>query len=261
MALGLALLACGGVALAAGEDSFVPDWTKGQKWYVESRRVPMTLEGDSAAPKPEFAPPMLWEYSVAAVRDTGGLRYYQIVVKESVGKDVSRAGLVFIAQLGAAGRPKLLTLAKATFESPFRGTTRRVTHDYRAEVGGPHPVMTTESLIPVEIPCFSAASFGATTVTTFDVTDMSGGLPFARDIVQSIRRSTAATRSVTEPLAFRGPVEPIRVAVEADAARDLEVLLERPSDGAVVHQIWNPAQPWWLYSRSHAGVSRLVRKP
>jgi hypothetical protein len=96
--------------------------------------------------------------------------------------------------------------------------------------------------------------------TTFDVTEFVGGLPFARDLQQTVSRAAGSRRRPeVESLSFRGPKEPIRLKVKADAAQNLDYVMSRPSDGAAAHQIWNPAFPWFLYSRNDGGVAYLVK--
>ncbi len=246
-------------ASAGAEPGFVPGGMKGQKWQVEARYTMMDLGGDNARPSDELSPPSRWEYTVANVKDAGQLRYYQLVVKAASGKDPRRSGLIFIASLGKDGRPQTLALAKATFENPVRGVLSKTTRDYRRESGGPHPVLCEDSLIPCDAPCFSRESHGPSVSTTFEVTEIAGGLPFARDILQTISRAAGLKHApAVEPIKFRGPQEPIRPRVKADPARNLDFMLSRPSDGAAAHQIWNPAFPWFLYGRSDGGVAYLV---
>ncbi|MBI2944399.1 MAG: hypothetical protein HYY25_09365 [Candidatus Wallbacteria bacterium] len=260
---GLGWMALAAVCAGWAAEPFpVPEWREGDCWFVESRRVVLSLHGSTPRPSEQASPATTWEYRVASVRTKGALKYYQVLARDSAGRDPRRAGFIFLSRLDPAGRPHGLALASATFESPVKGRLQRLSRDYRKDGAAPSPVVGEDSLIPADFPLFDATSTPATTAVTFEVTEMLGGLPFARDVMQAVRAPAAGARYPREEaLLFQGPREPIAPKVATDPDRDVEWVLSRPADGALVHQIWSPGRPWAIYSRSQLGISYLVEPP
>jgi len=226
------------------EGQFRPRWQVGDSWVVETSSRPVqarTDENNEADPvKVE------WKFTVAKVEKVGAHDCFRVEVVALPDADVQPRTVLWVDQ-------KALALRRLQTQERVPGGFSSSTESYDFGDGQPAPVCGSLTVLPIDLPMFVAGKSGGK--QTFNYTFAAGGAKRAPSDVGfevGIEQSIAAVK----PDKVKGLLPP-------DFRRDLAtkpvVEVHLKTSERNVRQIWQPGQPWPVYSNNGQTVSRLVK--
>ncbi len=245
------LLACLGpprLALAAQADPPAvltqPSWKVGDSWVVETSTP--CIQNRSAATE---AKPLRvrWEFRVAKVEPLAGQDCYKIEVQCLAKGRLRPQATVWCDR-------NTLFLRQFQTQFAFNGQYRTVNESYACSKGPTAPVVTFVNVLPLALPAFMPA--GAKGTGTFSYVSQSapagskaaGVVPFAHALDQDAQPASAKALEKLTPAYSKN----------LDGQAVVEVKLKGPQQQVV--QLWQPGEPWPIYTSDGRTQAWLVSK-
>ncbi|NUQ63327.1 MAG: hypothetical protein HUU20_12680 [Pirellulales bacterium] len=220
-----------------------PQWQMGDQWIVETVSLPVQVR--SAGIAQAKSQPIRWQFAVQKYEKVVSDDCYRVEIR-CLEEGQQPTTVLWIDKKSQA-------LKQMQTQIPVPGGFRTVSESYEFASGQPSPVLSPISALPVDLPLFQSGQSKGSQTFTYEAnvgaagTKAVGDLGFAYEIQQEIVEA--------QPDQVKGLVaEGFAKSLENKPV--VEVKLKRFD--RQVRQLWQPGQPWPVYSSNGTTTCRLI---
>lgn len=220
-----------------------PQWQKGDTWQIET--VTEKIQGrekESAGTTARIR----WKFKVAENEKVSNRDCWRIDIECLAKGRLKPASAIWVDQ-------ETLFLRQFQTQLPVAGTMRTIQETYEPGAAGHSPVLPPVNVLPVSLPAFLAAApkgeFKYTSRPTVQSKDIAGSLRFAHSVTQDVKPASAKS------------LEFVPRALSKSLEKTPAVEVHLGSGEQQVMQVWQPKQPWPVYSNNGHTQSWLVVEP
>jgi hypothetical protein len=232
----------------AQANEFKPQWQKGQKWVVETLTNQLQARRDPAVGQGKKPVPIQWQFEVQDVEKVDGKDCYKVQIQCQVKNRTQPVTTIWT-------NAKSMTLQQLQTQFPVQGGFRTVTEHYQS-TGKPAPVLAPLTVLPLELPVFLPEETKSLTPMKFSYEAVSGpsgtkavgDVGFIYDVEQDMERITPEEAKGLLADDFSKGLESVPM---------LRIKIKGPRND--VTQIWQPRQPWPVYSNNGPTTARLIK--
>lgn len=224
-------------------DQLRPQWQTGDRWVVETASLPLQMR--SAGIAQAKSQPIRWQFAVQSYEKVIGDDCYRVEIR-CLESGQQPATVLWIDKKSHA-------LKQMQTQIPVPGGFKTVSESYEFASGQPSPVLGPLNALPIDLPLFQGGQSKGSQSFTYEANvgpagqKAIGDLGFAYEIQQEI--------AAVEPDQVKGLVaESFTKSLESKPV--VEVKLRRFD--RQVRQLWQPGQPWPVFSDNGTTTCRLI---
>jgi len=224
-------------------DRLRPQWQTGDRWVVETSSSPVQMRGPGIAQAK--SQPIRWQFAMQSYEKVIGDDCCRVEIQCLESGQQPRTVLWIDKKSGA--------LKQMQTQIPVPGGFRTVSESYEFAAGQPSPVLGPLSALPIDLPLFQGGSSKGLQSFTYEANigpagqKAVGDLGFAYEIQQEI--------APVEPAEVKGLIaDTFTKSLENQPV--VEVKLRRFD--RQIRQLWQPGQPWPVYSDNGTTKCRLI---
>lgn len=224
-------------------DQLRPQWQMGDQWVIETVSLPVQVRGTGIAQAK--TQPIRWQFAMQKYEKVIGDDCYRLEIR-CLEEGQHPTTVLWIDKKSHA-------LKQIQTQIPTVDGLKTVTESYEFAGGQPSPVLGPLSALPLDLPLFQGGQTKGMQTFNYEANigpagaKAVGDLGFAYEVQQEI--------SQPQPEQVKGLVDDsFKKSLENKPV--VEVRLKRFD--RQVRQLWQPGQPWPVYSDNGITTSRLV---